>query len=150
MLSATSEYALRALALLAQRPGGAVLGRELAERGGIPPQYLCKIMLLLRNAGMVGATRGTGGGYMLLRPAADIRLFDVVALFEGPAMSPHCLTRANRECSDQDPCPAHKYWGKVHHGYLEFLQQTSLNSLLDNQDHLAPVRRVSRRGGGNR
>src|SRR5512146_2480750 len=92
MLSTTSEYALRALAQLAQLSrGDSVLGRDLAQATGVPPKYLAKIMLALRNAGIVMATRGTGGGYMLLRPADAIHLIDIVQVFEGPALWPRCV-----------------------------------------------------------
>ena len=79
VLSTTSEYALRALLLLAQSPPEqVVLGRDLAAGARIPPRYLSKIMLALRRAGLVSANRGTGGGYSLLRPAAAIHLVEVV------------------------------------------------------------------------
>src|SRR5215813_3901044 len=83
MLSATSEYALRALTrLAAAAEGESMLGRDLAEQAGIPANYLSKIMWTLGNAGIIDATRGNGGGYRLKRGAADIRLFEVVDLFE--------------------------------------------------------------------
>ena len=130
MLSATSEYALRALARLARlSPGQVLLGRELAGCTGVPPKYLSKVMLTLRNAGLVGAMRGTGGGYMLLRPAAAVHLVDVVQLFEGPGAWSHCLLRPQRQCSDKHACTAHPYWSKVRRGYLEFLERTTLNDI---------------------
>ena len=58
MLSATSQYALRAMALLASRHrSAAVLGREIARETGIPANYLCKILVGLNKAGIVAATR---------------------------------------------------------------------------------------------
>ena len=78
MLSTTSQYAIRALSHLARmQHGEAVLGRDLAERASVPVNYLSKIMLVMRNAGLVQATRGAGGGYRLARPAAAIRLIDI-------------------------------------------------------------------------
>jgi len=72
VLSSTSHYALRALGRLAQEPQGrSVLGRNLAREAHVPPQYLSKIMLMLRNAGLVDAARGTRGGYRLLRLHLD-------------------------------------------------------------------------------
>jgi len=130
MLSATSEYALRALSQLARvSPGRALLGRRLAQRAGIPPQYLSKIMLSLRNAGLVAAVRGTGGGYTLLRPAKAIHLIDVVRLFEGPVGWPHCLLRPSRPCSGSQSCTAHAHWAKVGRGYLDFLENTTLSDI---------------------
>jgi Rrf2 family protein len=130
MLSATSEYALRALTRLARlSPGQVLLGRQLAETTGIPPKYLSKIMLSLRHAGLVVATRGTGGGYTLLRPPDAIHLIDVVQVFDGRIGWPHCLLRADRECSDKNSCAAHAHWAKVGRGYLDFLENTTVSDL---------------------
>ncbi|MBZ5628624.1 MAG: Rrf2 family transcriptional regulator [Acidobacteriia bacterium] len=146
MLSATSEYALRALTRLAQLSrGDVILGRDLARSTSVPPQYLAKIMLALRNAGLVLATRGTGGGYMLLRPADAVHLIDVVSLFEGPSTWPHCLIRGDRRCNSDKPCAAHAHWGKVRDGYLEFLERTTLHDISHDTAHPTqlthPVRR---------
>jgi len=127
MLSTTSEYALRALAELARQAHGKVmLGRDLAKQTAIPPKYLSKIMLSLRNAGLVAATRGTNGGYMLQRPADAIHLADIVQVFDGPTTAPRCLMRNGAKCADDDCCTAHPYWGKVRHTYMEFLEHTTL------------------------
>ncbi len=145
MLSATSEYALRALARLAQLSRGeAILGRDLSRDAGVPQQYLAKIMLALRNAGLVLATRGTGGGYMLLRPADAVHLIDVVSLFEGPSTRPNCLLRAGRECNSKNPCTAHSSWGKVRDAYLEFLERTTLVDI-SRPAHRSQVTRGARR-----
>lgn len=146
MLSATSEYALRALARLAQLSRGeAILGRDLSKSTGVPQQYLAKIMLSLRNAGLVLATRGTGGGYMLLRPADAIHLIDVVSLFEGPATGPHCLLRGDQKCDSGKPCTAHSQWGKVRDGYLEFLEHTTLVDITQDAAHETQVTRPLRK-----
>jgi Rrf2 family protein len=82
MLSTTTQYALRALSHLARQSGDAVLGRDLAESVEIPANYLSKVLVTLRNAGLVVTTRGSGGGYRLSKPAHEIHLIDVVELFE--------------------------------------------------------------------
>lgn len=146
MLSTTSEYALRALTRLAQLSRGeTILGRDLARDAGVPQQYLAKIMLSLRNAGLVLATRGSRGGYMLLRPADAVHLIDVISLFEGPSTWPHCLLRMGRECSAKNPCAAHDHWGKVRDGYLEFLEQTTLDDISHKTAHETQVTRTARR-----
>jgi len=54
MLSTTSQYAIRALSCLARmQHGDAVLGRDLAKQASVPGNYLSKIMLVMRNAGLV-------------------------------------------------------------------------------------------------
>ncbi len=130
MLSATSKYALRALVELARRPQGEALGgRELAESAGIPPQYLSKIMLALRNAGYVAATRGAGGGYRLAKPANSIALIGVMELFEGAAARPQCLLGINAECNPDYPCSAHNSWGSLRAMFLGFLEHTMVSEI---------------------
>ena len=131
MLSNTSHYALRALGRLAQEPhGGLVLGRNLAREAHVPSQYLSKIMLMLRHAGMVDAARGTRGGYRLTRPPAQIRLRDVVEVFEGPLDRPQCLLGVNPECSDATPCPAHPSWKRLRDAYVQFLEETTVGNFI--------------------
>lgn len=147
MLSTTSEYALRALALLARLPRGqSLLGRQIADSAEIPPQYLSKIMLSLRNAGLVAAVRGTGGGYSLLRPADAIHLVDVVQLFDGPASRPMCLLGPHKECSEKHSCTAHSHWGQVRDAYMNFLEHTTLHQISHTELHETQLTRTARAG----
>ena len=100
MLSTTSQYALRALCLLARRSGASVLGRDLAQSVEIPANYLSKVLLSLRNAGLVETSRGSGGGYRLRKAPDKIYLIDVVELFEEISITqPSCFLRSSRACS---------------------------------------------------
>ena len=129
MLSTTSEYALRALAHLAHQPQGSVLlGRDLAQAVEIPANYLSKVLLTLRNAGLVDTTRGSGGGYRLRKPADEIYLIDVVELFEEISRTkPSCFLRHTRPCSNSTPCSAHSAWSALQAAYLGFLVSTPLS-----------------------
>ena len=115
MLSTTTEYALRALAHLAHQPrGSALLGRDLAQAVGIPANYLSKVLLTLRNAGLVDTMRGCGGGYRLRKPADEIHLIDVVELFEETSRTqPNCFLQHSRPCSNSAPCPVHSAWSDL-------------------------------------
>src|SRR5215467_2797726 len=133
MLTTTSEYALRALAHLARQPNGdAVLGRNLACAGEIPANYLSKVLLALRNAGLVDTTRGSGGGYRLRKPPEEIYLIDVVELFEEISRArPSCFLRHTRPCSSSSPCTAHSAWSDLQAAYLGFLISTPLSTIAE-------------------
>ena len=133
MLSITSQYALRALSHLARQTDGAVLGRDLAQSVDIPANYLSKVLLTLRNAGLVDTTRGSGGGYRLRRPANEIHLIDVVELFEEISRTkPSCFLGRTRECSVTEPCTAHSTWKGLQAAYLDFLLSTPLSAIAGN------------------
>lgn len=58
--------------------------RDIAERQNIPQRFLEQIFQDLKRSGIVGSKRGPQGGYLLTRPASDIRLGEVVRIIEGP------------------------------------------------------------------
>ncbi|MCG8453353.1 MAG: Rrf2 family transcriptional regulator [Spirochaetales bacterium] len=84
-LSAKSTYGVSAVLELAYRyGGGAVQIREIASSQEIPHHYLEQILVALKRGGFVQSFRGAQGGYALARPPADIQLYEVLTLLEGP------------------------------------------------------------------
>lgn len=130
MFSVTVQYALRALIELGRLPAGETLiGRELAERTGIGRDYLAKILGALRNASIVSASPGIGGGYRLAKAPEAIALVDAVRLFDGERSLPQCLLDNERPCSDDNPCSAHALWAEVRELYLAFLETTTIAAI---------------------
>lgn len=131
-LSASATHALRALAWLAAQEGdGAVLGRDLARRVGVPPDYLAKVLATLARTGVLTASRGAKGGYRLARPARRIRLIEVVQPFEGKRAQAGCLLRPGKPCRSSGACSAHDAWSGVSAAYLGFLDETTLDDIRD-------------------
>ncbi|MDT8068723.1 MAG: Rrf2 family transcriptional regulator [Terriglobia bacterium] len=131
MLSTTSQYAIRALSCLARMQSGeTVLGRKLSEEASVPSNYLSKIMLVMRNAGLIEATRGAGGGYRLAVPATEIRLLDIVSLFDSSTTQLECVLGTG-VCNDDAPCPAHSRWKQVRNEFVGFLEGTTLAELAE-------------------
>ncbi len=85
-VSTRGDYACRALLSLALRvdEGGPTSVRDIAERTGLPQPYLEQILLALKGAGLVRSKRGVGGGYVLARPAAEIRIAEILSAVDGP------------------------------------------------------------------
>ncbi len=130
MLSRTSQYALRALAYLAgQQPDRMVRGDELSRKTSIPKNYLSKILLVLGNAGIVRAVRGSAGGYRLNIEPDKIQLIRVIELFDRSAAKQTCLLGLRPVCSDKDPCTAHKAWKLAKAAYFRFLESTTLRDI---------------------
>ena len=84
-LSNKGRYGVRALFDIAfHSDGGPTQIKDIAERELIPARFLEQIFQDLRRAGLVDGKRGPRGGYLLARPAEQIRLGDVVRALEGP------------------------------------------------------------------
>ena len=109
-LSKRGEYALRALIDIgiAHEMGRELLPMsELAERERIPVKFLEQILLQLKDAGYLQSRRGTKGGYLLKKPASQIRIGEVVRLIDGPLAPIACVSKtayAPCSCPDEDHC----------------------------------------------
>ena len=85
MISVTSKsrYAVVALAELARSGSAPVPIGQVAERRGIPVQFLEQLFATLRRAGILTSHRGAKGGYTLARPASEIDVLEVVQALDG-------------------------------------------------------------------
>ena len=60
----TTEYALRAMAIVALQPRDQPIpAKVLSKAAGIPQHYLSKIMKKLVEAGLIKSQKGHGGGF---------------------------------------------------------------------------------------
>jgi Rrf2 family nitric oxide-sensitive transcriptional repressor len=81
-LTKSTSHAIRILIDCARADGRLVKVAELSERLEITQQNVFKIVNLLSRAGLIESMRGRNGGVRLARPAADIRIGDVVRATE--------------------------------------------------------------------
>jgi Rrf2 family protein len=77
LYGAGAEYALYSLLILAtsDAPISVV---DLARFQQIPERYLAKVFTRMKDARLVVGTEGIAGGFALARPAADIRVVEVL------------------------------------------------------------------------
>lgn len=85
-MSTRGDYACRALLSLTLHASesGPTSVRDIAERTGLPQPYLEQILLALKGAGLVRSKRGVGGGYVLAKSPADIKVSDIISAVDGP------------------------------------------------------------------
>ena len=81
-LNRKTDYALVALADMADRPGQWASAREIAERSDVPPALLMNVLKTLHGAGILRSTRGMRGGYRIAADMERLSLFDLVRVLE--------------------------------------------------------------------
>jgi Rrf2 family protein len=91
-VSAQEEYGLRCLLQLARanQLRESLTLAQIAEREGISVANAGKLLWILNKAGLVQSLRGTKGGYNLSRPAAEIRLSEVIRVLDQDEVNAHC------------------------------------------------------------
>jgi len=81
-LTRYTDYALRVLMHLAERPGRLASIAEIAGAYRISQNHLMKVVQDLGRAGFLDNVRGRGGGVRLARPADAITVGEVVRVTE--------------------------------------------------------------------
>ena len=85
MLSKKTKYGIKALTFLArQEDQTPVAIADIAKSENISIKFLESILLLLRHSGFLGAKKGKGGGYYLIKDPKDINMAHVYRILEGP------------------------------------------------------------------
>ncbi len=84
LYSKSVEYAVRALASLAEAPEGSYrMARQIAEEEGMPAFFLAKTLQTLARQGILNSVKGPSGGFGLAVAAKKVRIIDVIAALDG-------------------------------------------------------------------
>jgi Rrf2 family protein len=143
-----AEYGVRLLIQLGrQESGHPVSLKAIAEAENLPLAYCERIAALLKKAGLVDATRGAHGGYVLGRPAAEITMDQAVLALEGAIAPMDCFLDDHDGrvlCSHGDDggaCATKLLWTRVQMGVITSLQRTTLAELVefDTRTVAAPI-----------
>ena len=133
-ISSKSKYAVRALAELAaleaqagERP---VPLAEIAERRGIPQQFLEQVFATLRRARIVQSRRGAYGGYRFARPPSDVTVLAVVTALDGAPSLAECT---DGPCERAGECGAASIWLEVKDAVETVLAGTSIADLAERE-----------------
>lgn len=135
-ISAQEEYGLRCLVQLADLPEGESLTLpQIAEREGISTANAGKLMWLLNRAGFVHSTRGTKGGYLLARPASEIRLSEIIRVLDDDEMAKHCdnYTGVLDSCVHKGDCGIRPVIIGLHEIVADALSNITLSHLVGNE-----------------
>ena len=126
ILSQTAIYALRCLAVLnSLGPGERMPGPRLSEHTGVPREYLAKIMRQLAVVGIVNAVRGNSGGFSMNRPAAKVRLMDVLKAVDMQLEIGKCAFFEGK-CKVARPCALHGVWSNLQQKISDWADGTTV------------------------
>jgi Rrf2 family iron-sulfur cluster assembly transcriptional regulator len=147
-LTVKSSYALRALfelAVLTEDEGKEKVPiSELSERQNIPKDFLEKIFIELRDAGIVKSVRGKFGGYALAKNPEDLPLSEVVQVLDKPLQSFDCIVG---ECSLEIECAVEFVWKRVNNSIMMELSKMTLQDIIDYGRKIAKIKMSENEGG---
>ncbi|MFO0750451.1 MAG: Rrf2 family transcriptional regulator [Myxococcota bacterium] len=145
-LNKKTEYALLALRQLGEShvvPAPAlgdvplVTAKAIAARYKIPEMLLAKVLQRLKKQGLVSAAKGSGGGYRLARPLAEVPLLTVLTLFDGEASLVECQD-THGDCQQLAQCDVRGPLAVLNRAILAPLERMSLADLFVSDAHSPP------------
>lgn len=121
-----TDYTLRVLMFCALHPERSVTIAELAESHAVSKNHLMKIVNDLARQGLLQTTRGRGGGLRLLKPAADIRIGDVVRRTETDFRMVECFDASHNACTLTAHCQLKQVIWTALQSYMAELDKVTL------------------------
>lgn len=125
-LTSFTDFGLRMLMRMAGDPARGFSTSELAEELGLSRNHLAKIMQHLSRAGFIETRRGGGGGAVLARPAAEIRLGDIVRQLEEGQPLVECFGTDAGTCSIDGRCRLKARLRTAETAFLDDLNRSTL------------------------
>lgn len=143
-LTTKGRYAVTAMLDLAIHHGsGPIALADIAQRQGISLSYLEQLFSRLRKRSLVSSVRGPGGGYNLARGASEIHIAEVISAVDENVDTTRCGGAHN--CQNEGPCLTHDLWYDLSSRIYEYLNDISLQDLVNRKG----VQDVARRQDGN-
>lgn len=138
-VSQKCQYGLRALFELARHEGeGLMRLTEIAEIQAIPPRFLENILNQLRQGGFVDSRRGKDGGFMLARPADQIRVGSIIRFFEGPIHPVNCAgENPTHKCPLRGGCVFMLLWDEARLALESVYDSKTLRDLVEMEARLS-------------
>jgi Rrf2 family iron-sulfur cluster assembly transcriptional regulator len=128
LFTTKTEYGLKALVILAKNKTKEPLSLgEISRQTEISLGYLEQIFSKLKAGGLVLSLKGSGGGYVLARPARCIKLLEVIEALEGDLAIFYCMSQEG--CSSKY-CLTKKVWVDLQNNIVKTLNKYKLSDLI--------------------
>ena len=134
------DYGVRALVDLAthyeESESPTIPTAVIALRQQIPEQYLDRILLSLKHAGLVASTRGSHGGHKLSKNPYHVTLTMVMkALSDAPTAPVNCILEPDG-CNLSAACAQREVWRSVGEAIDGILDATTIGYMAAQQSQI--------------
>ena len=131
-LTTKGRYAVMAMADLAFNANTkAVSLTEISLRQNISLAYLEQIFIKLKNKKLVRSIRGATGGYILERPASEIKLSHIISAVDEEVKMLNCKKSSKKGCNNKSTkCITHNLWDELDQHINNFFEKVKLQDLV--------------------
>ena len=130
-LTNKGRYAVMAMADLASNADrGPISLSEISLRQNISLAYLEQIFIKLKNNNLVKSSRGANGGYILEKPASEIKLSNIIYAVDEEVKTLNCKKNSKKGCNNRSAkCITHNLWDQLDQHINGFFEKIKLQDL---------------------
>ena len=130
-LTNKGRYAVMAMADLASNvKNGPISLTEISLRQNISLAYLEQIFLKLKNNKLVKSSRGANGGYVLEKPASEIKLSNIIFAVDEEVKTLNSKKNSKKGCNNKTTkCITHNLWDQLDQHINGFFEKVKLQDL---------------------
>ena len=104
---------------------------EISIRQNISLAYLEQIFIKLKNNKLVKSARGASGGYVLEKPASEIKLSNIIFAVDEKVKTLNCKKQSKRGCNNKmTKCITHNLWDQLDQHINGFFEKVKLQDLI--------------------
>ncbi len=130
LITRDSDYAMRALCVMAQEIGKILSVDDISLETKVPRSFLRKILQALSKRKIIKSYKGKDGGFLLLKNPDGISFIDIIEIFQGNfALTEHKLGKD--KCPKIKRCNLKKRLDKIEKSLSGDLKLITVASILD-------------------
>ena len=137
-LTSKGRYAVMAMADLALfKDNGPTSLSDISLRQNISLPYLEQIFIKLKDNNLVKSTRGAKGGYVLEKPAHDIKISNIISAVDEEVKMLNCKKESKKGCNNKSSkCITHNLWDQLDQHINNFFEKVKLQDLVKRNSNL--------------
>lgn len=116
--------------------------RDIARRQKISDKYLEQIVSYLHKARKVKSSRGSRGGYRLVKEPKDYTIGEILKAVEGNLVVTDCLYGDENTCDRKDQCFCYPLWFRLNEAVDSILEYTTLQDVVHWEEEIKKDRSV--------
>ena len=131
-LTTKGRYAVMAMADLALfKDNGPTSLKDISLRQNISLPYLEQIFIKLKDGNLVKSTRGAKGGYILEKPANEIKISNIISAVDEEVKMLNCKKESKKGCNNKSTkCITHNLWDQLDQHINNFFEKVKLQDLV--------------------
>ncbi len=132
-LTTKGRYAVMAMADLASYSNKRPISlSEISIRQRISLSYLEQLFLKLKKKELVKSVRGSNGGYILVKPASEIKLSNIIFAVDEKIKTLNCKKDSRKGCNHKSmKCITHNLWDDLEQHINSFFEKVKLEDLVN-------------------